>query len=287
MRQFLIEWGPFAVPSYGFFVAMAIITGMALSEKRGKEIGLPPFLILDTLFIGFLAALVGTRVFYYIFGGEKGHSLITEGHVRSIYGALFSGLLASFVFLKYKKGPVLKSLDVIFLYFPLSHAIGRLGCLCYGCCHGRISDWPFFTLQFPKIMGYTGEVVGTPAFLKHFNKGLVTAGEELSLPVYPTQPFAIISLLIIFLVLRTIADKKNIKEKSGFIMFLYFILNGLERFIEEIMRDHYRYWGIITKPQIVSILLIIAGVIGLVKVKNRVEKKISRQQRRRMKKAAI
>jgi phosphatidylglycerol:prolipoprotein diacylglycerol transferase len=281
LRQYLIEWGPFAVPSYGFFVAIAVVAGMHLSETRAQKSGYPKFLLLDALLIAFLAGLIGTKILYYIMGGEKGSSLFPTGYVRSIYGASISGFLAIFLFLKYKKAPMLKTMDIIFLYFPLSHAIGRIGCLCYGCCHGRICNLPFFSLQFPKITGYMGEAVGTPAFLEHLNRGLVSKDSSLSLPVYPTQVFAVISLLMIFIILRYLSEREFVISKPGFIFFLYCIFNGFERIIEEIFREHYRYFGLITKPQIVSILMIIAGILGMKHVLYKKTLPLTRAEKRR------
>lgn len=281
MRQYLIEWGLFAVPSYGFFVAIAVAMGMHLSETRARKLGFPKFLLLDAILIAFLAGLVGTKMLYYIMGGEKGSSLFPAGYVRSIYGAAISGFLAVFLYLKYKKAPVLKTMDIIFLYFPLSHAIGRLGCLCYGCCHGRISNWRFFSLQFPKITGYMGEAVGSAAFLTHLNSGLVSKNSSLSLPVFPTQAFAVISLIVIFLILRRLSEREFVISKPGLIFFLYCILNGFERIIEEIFREHYRYFGFITKPQIVSILIIIAGFLGMKHVLSKKPHSLTRAEKRR------
>lgn len=71
---------------------------------------------------------------------------------------LISGFLTTVVFAVWKEKPCLKLLDVYFLSFLLSSAVGRIGttfpfssikltldtqgCYLQGCCRGKIITWP-------------------------------------------------------------------------------------------------------------------------------------------------
>lgn len=279
MRQFLIAWGPLVIPSYGFFVGMACIILMHLSEQRAQFLKMKRFLILDSLMLGLVAAYFGASIFYFLLGGEKGESLIPESHARSIFGAMAAGIAVLYLYLKSQKAHILKSFDIIFMYFPLAQSIGRIGCLCYGCCHGRVSHWNFFTLQFQKIIDPAGKIVGTPAFSTHLERGLIHANAQYSLPVYPTQPFAILTLLSIFIILRILSDKEYFRFHPGSILFSFCIMDGIQRIIEEIFREHYRYYGIYSKPQIVSLIMLIIGIYGLLKVSKTKPHSISKDRK--------
>jgi len=138
-----------------------------------------------------------------------------------------------------------------------------------------------FLAPIPQNNRLHGEAVGTPAFFEHLNQGLISKDASLSLPVYPTQVFVVISLLMIFIILRYLSEREFVISKPGFIFFLYCIFNGFERIIEEIFREHYRYFGLITKPQIVSILMIIAGILGMKHVLYKKTLPLTRAEKRR------
>lgn len=272
MRQILFEWGPMAIPSYGFFVALGFILCLSLAELEGRRRGLRSFLLLDTGIVAFIAGLVGTKFLFFIFANETpGFEKYAGEHGgHSFLAGTFVALLAGVAFLKWRKAPLLQSLDIVFVFVPLGHAVGRIGCLLYGCCYGRVCSERFpLSLRFPAVRDAFGNLVGSPPFREHVGKGLISATAEHSLPVYATQLFAIAACLLLFVLLYTYSRRSTVLNKPGTVVCFYAIGYGFLRLVEEIFRSAPRYGGLITKSQIFAALLLIAGLVGLWKIQRR------------------
>lgn len=139
-------------------------------------------------------------------------------------------VLAGLVYLGVRRVPVLRALDCVFLYVPLCHAIGRLGCWFYGCCHGKVCpEWLLLGVCFPRHDDQTGHLVGSVALMQHIRAGILDPRAQWSLPVYPTQLFASSSLVTVFVVLRLMADRSWAASKPGTIVFAYCIC-GFRKF---------------------------------------------------------
>jgi phosphatidylglycerol:prolipoprotein diacylglycerol transferase len=94
----------------------------------------------------------------------------------------------------------------------LGQAVGRLGCLLQGCCHGRTAPaWFPMALRFP-------DGAQAPAHV----------------PLYPTQPAeaAALALLAVWL----LAHLKKRPRRPGRTLALYLALSGLTRLVMEFFR---------------------------------------------------
>jgi phosphatidylglycerol:prolipoprotein diacylglycerol transferase len=262
MKQILFIWGPFSLPAYGFFTGLAFVAIMHLSEERARGIGFPRFLTLDTLFVAAFGALLGARVFHFAFSGEN---LSSGAGGTAFLGTLAGAVPCAWLFLKLRKQSVPGVLDICFLYLPLGQAIGRLGCWFYGCCHGRVCS-PSFPMGvcFPRLVGWDNEALGSPAFLRHLNLGLINPDAAYSLPVYPTQLIAVCWVLLLFILLRIASTRRWAEIRPGMIVFLYCIGHGIGRGLEEFIRDHEVVFGLATKPQLASVFMLLVGIGGVV-----------------------
>ncbi|NDE11286.1 MAG: diacylglyceryl transferase [Chitinophagia bacterium] len=104
------------------------------------------------------------------------------------------------------------------------------------------------------------------------NDGILIPGNKedhnrvLPIPVFPTPFYETVICSLLFLVIWLI--RKRIKT-AGTISGIYFIINGLERFIVEKIRvnNEYHFWGIHpSQAEIISFCLILFGLFILVKV---------------------
>lgn len=86
----------------------------------------------------------------------------------------------------------------------------------------------------------------------------------LPLPVFPTPFYELTACFILFLALWAI--RKNIKV-PGVLFSIYLIFTGVERFLIETIRVNtkYSFWGIHpTQAELISVLLVLAGICGIV-----------------------
>jgi len=142
----LFQLGPFSLRWYGLLIAIAVLCGLALATRLGKQRGIDPALIADLLPLLVLAAVVGARIYYVSFEWRNYLGLyfwsrlnffwlsfpfpkalmIWEGGI-AIHGALIGGTLAVILYSRWRKIAFWNLLDVLLPAVALGQAIGRWG----------------------------------------------------------------------------------------------------------------------------------------------------------------
>lgn len=104
------------------------------------------------------------------------------------------------------------------------------------------------------------------------NDGIIIPGNNddhnrvLPLPVFPTPFYETIICTLLFLIVWAVRKRISV---AGTVSGIYFILNGLERFVIEKIRvnNQYHFWGIHpTQAEIISFFLILTGIVILIMV---------------------
>ena len=152
------------------------------------------------------------------------------------YGGLIGGVLGVFIYAKQFKISFNSLCLILIPIVPLVHSIGRIGCLCAGCCYG---------------MEYQGFGAIT------FHNSVIAPND---VPLFPMQIVESICLLIIFVILLVTYKKFLGTYKT---VGLYCVLYGFVRFVLEFFRgDLIRgiFFGLSTS-QWISIALVIVGII--------------------------
>ena len=160
------------------------------------------------------------------------------------YGGIISGILTVLILAKKYKINLLKSGDIAALGIPLGHALGRIGCFCYGCCYGKPTDSSWGIL-FPQE---------SPAGL-------------LGVKVIPTQ---LISALFLFLIFFLLLILKRYKRFDGQTLLFYGIGYGIFRFIIEFYRGDLRgeIFSLSTS-QFAALIVIIISIFFFFRLKRR------------------
>ncbi|MCP4132751.1 MAG: CPBP family intramembrane metalloprotease [bacterium] len=126
--------------------------------------------------------------------------------------------------------------DTFFLYLPLGHAIGRVGCLLVGCCWGN--ELSFF-------------LFGSSCSFDN-----------------PTPLYAILLNLGLFFGLRFLYTKIHFSENTaglkGLVSAFYLILYGNIRLVMEVFRRELVLSGGLTQAQVVAVSFIVGGSCILV-----------------------
>ncbi len=136
--------GPFTVYSYGLMLVAAFLVSSRLSYIEAKKEGIYPDLIFNFMLSALIAGIIGARIFYaaynigYYIKRPQEVIMLQQGGL-SWFGGLILSATYSVIYLKKKKIPAYKMLDLIAPFLALAHAIGRLGCLLNGCCFGKES----------------------------------------------------------------------------------------------------------------------------------------------------
>lgn len=209
-------------------LAVAVVVCSFLARRDAKKIGIAPDIISDLFFWVVVGGIIGARIFYILtflpmFIENPLEMIMIQHGGLSWQGGLILGGLSGIWFVKRKKLELFKILDLIAPYVALGQAIGRIGCFLNGCCYGKPVAWG---VHFP----------------------------QLAEPVYPTQLFDAVGLLIIFFILKWYQNQTKIQGKV-FVMYLFSAVT-LRFMIEFFRGDHAETYFGLSIYQLVCIVLL-------------------------------
>jgi phosphatidylglycerol:prolipoprotein diacylglycerol transferase len=152
------------VSTYGVFLSLAHLAGIALLLWRARRLGLPVESYIDLVFVILLSGVAGGRAWYVAqFPGEFSSPLewiyFWKGGL-SFFGGLLASFLAFAAFVWRRKLPLWETADLFAPILPFSLGLIRLGCFCAGCCHGEPTTVPW-GISFPAGLISTS-VAGLP-----------------------------------------------------------------------------------------------------------------------------
>jgi phosphatidylglycerol:prolipoprotein diacylglycerol transferase len=255
----LFQIGPVPVYSYGLMLGIAFLVGSMLFSKELKRLKYDENVGVIITFYSLIGGIIGSKIFYILedwnFGyGSSLSSLLTVESIFSasgltFYGGLVLSIILIILYCKYKKISVLRIFDLMAPSATIGYGIARIGCHLagdgdYGIEIARGSFWEF--------IGYS------------YSKGTVPTAAGVI--VHPTPLYEITAALIIFLFLWFY--RKKIKY-TGQIFAYYLILNGISRFLVEIIRINPRLFWNLSQAQIISLFMIIFGIYIIIKFKKK------------------
>jgi len=223
---------------WGLLALISIMLAFFLVYKKVKKEGLDTGVVYDLLLISIIFGLLGARLFYAIENGFEDFFYLHKGGL-SWYGFLLA-YLAILVYLKIKKLPF-RYLEIIVIFLPLAHAIGRIGCFVNWDDYGIYTNLPW---------------------------GIKVNDD---LPRHPSQLYESLSNLLIFFILFFVDRNKKVKNgltkknltKNLTLIHIYFLLYPFFRFFLDFLRDSARYFGL-TFSQWISIAIFIFTSIAVV-----------------------
>ena len=176
------QLGPFSLRWYGLLIAVAVLLGLMLATRLGRQRGIEPAMIADLLPILVLAAVIGARVYYVVFEWRQ-YQLnwldalaIWRGGI-AIHGALLGGSLAVILYCRWRKLAFWNLLDVLVPSVALGQAIGRWGNFFNSEAFGLPTDLPWkLTIPFAnRPIQFLDQTTFHPTFLYEslWNLGVV------------------------------------------------------------------------------------------------------------------
>ncbi|MFN0203339.1 MAG: prolipoprotein diacylglyceryl transferase [Bacteroidia bacterium] len=219
-----------------------------------------------TLFtIAFVAGILGAKLFHNLEFWDKfikdpvGSMLSFDG--LTFYGGLLCAAAAMIYYLHKKKHNLLAAADAITPTVILAYGIGRLGCHFAG-----DGDWGIENLK-PKPFSWLPDWAWAYKYPHNvLSEGVKIQGcvgeycNELPNPVYPTAVYEAIMGIAIFIFLWLIRLRLPF---MGQLTGIYLILNGLERFLIEIVRVNDRYAFQMSQAQFIATALMVFGAVLL------------------------
>lgn len=216
---------------YGILISLGILFGIAVATYRAKKEGLYNDVIMDLALIAVPVAIIGARAYYVIFSWDfysknpKEILNIRQGGL-AIHGAIIAGVLAGYLFCRYKKIGFWTLADICAPSIILGQAIGRWGNFVNQEAHGGPTNLPW---------------------------GIEINGVK----VHPTFLYESLWNFGVFIFLLYYSKKK---KYEGQIFILYLILYSIARYFIEGLRTDSLMFGPFRVAQLISIASIIGAI---------------------------
>lgn len=244
MRSTLFKVFGIPVHSYGLMMVIGFALGLWRAARVSrKRYGIEPERVYDLATIILLSGVVGARVVFILLNPQteswSRFLAITDGGVSglSFHGGLAFAALAGYLYTRIAKLPFWKCADLLAPSVAIGYAFTRIGCFLNGCCYGAPCNLPWAV---------------------RFNENGV-----LTPPSHPTQLYATLANLVIFLILVRL---EKLNRATGFVFASYVGLYGVYRFLIEFPRAGYsaELWRFgLTQAQAVSVLMVLAAAAAV------------------------
>lgn len=152
-------------------------------------------------------------------------------------GALLAGFAAGFWFLRKQGLPFWRFGDAVIPGLVLGQTVGQIACLLNGDTYGSPTTLPWaIVFTHPQAMA------------------------PLGVPLHPIQVYELVGYGLVFLAVQRVARSAT---PDGSVIVTYAVLYGAVRFGMEFFRSDPPVMAGIVVPQALSVLLAVAGAVGL------------------------
>lgn len=268
--QFSIPGLP-SLQAYGVMVAAGILLATALAWRLSRQRGVRADFALDAVFWAVVCGFIAARLLYIAVSFREWLAdpvAVTFGSGGGVFlGGLAGGIGAAALVARRHKVPLLTAFDILAPAVAFAHGMGRIGCVLAGCCYGRVCSPGFpLAISYPRLTAADGTLTGSWPYLDHLQRGIVTAGDIRSLPVYPVQLIEAAFLFLLTAVLLAVFRKR---PAPGAVATMYLAAYAGIRFALEFLRGDAER-GIIaglSLSQWLSMLVLAAAVAILARLR--------------------
>ncbi len=240
--------GSFSIRWYGMLIASALVIGTLLAQKLAKKRGIDPDIVGNLVIWLVVGAIPCARLYYVLFEWQRFQNqpwykafAIWEGGI-AIHGAIIGGAVATIIFCQRQKISAWLMADLIMPALILGQAIGRWGNFFNSEAFGTPTDlpWKLFIPVDRRPAEFVSESYFHPTFLYE--------------SVWNIGVFAILMFLFF----------RFPKIRTGTLTMTYAIAYSLGRFWIEGLRTDSLMVGSLRTAQIISLVAITLGILGLV-----------------------
>ena len=245
--------GVFDIYWYALFITTGVVLALLYAYFNAKRFDVDFDKLLNCFIVGVITAILGARIYYVAFRWDYFSQYpsqilnIRDGGI-AIYGAIIGALIGGLIVARVQKMKLLPVLDLTMICFLIGQALGRWGNFMNQEAFGTQTD-----SLFRMVSEGTGGVAVHPCFLYE-------------------SVWCALGVLVLHIF------SKKWQKYYGQIALLYMVWYGVERtFVEGLRTDSlYLPFTIGTyQPrvsQILSVVLVIAGIVLLIVLRNRNDK---------------
>lgn len=246
----LFQLGPLSLRWYGLLIALAVLIGVGLSSRLARLRKLDPTLVGDLIVWVVLGAIPMARLYYVAFEWPQYSRnpweivAIWNGGI-AIHGAILGGLLAIWLFCRWRRVSFWQMTDILSPSLVLGQAIGRWGNFFNSEAFGAPTSLPWKLYIPPERR---------PPQLMN---------DEFFHPTFLYESLWNLGVLALLLGLFWWGLRHPAQLKKGTLFFVYWIAYSLGRFWIEGLRTDSLMLGPLRMAQVVSLGAIALGAFGL------------------------
>ncbi len=245
MFPVLFKIGSFSLHTYGLILMIGVVLGLYWAARRAPRFHVNPDIIMDSAIWTVVLGVIGARVVYIVQEWDHFRQPAYRGELFSLqfsgltsFGGIVFGFIALVLWCRWKKAPVWSVLDTFGAPLLVAQAIGRIGCLANGCCHGGpTSAWWGVPMDASGVRYFPAQLVDTA-----------------------------LCLVLAWILSRWERQQDRLPGTAAGLAIVFY---GLSRFIYEFFRagSSSTYWGSlpITQAQAFSVLMMALGGVLMLK----------------------
>ena len=220
---------------YGVLIALGMAIAMAFAFRQSKRFGVDSEKLADVIMVGVVGAIVGLRGLYVLFSPYEYETFWDVINIRDGGLAIYGGIIGAVVFgalaCKWRKVPILPTLDLAAMGFLIGQCIGRWGNFTNQEVFGKNTTLPWGMLS-----------EGTTRYLTSMQATLAERGimVDPSAPVHPTFLYESLWCLLGFAILYFFIKHR---KYNGQIALMYVAWYGFGRAYLESIRTDTLMWG--------------------------------------------
>ena len=278
--------------TYGLMMIIGFFCAVYLARFLARRAGLDGEVFVNAGLIGLVSGVIGARLSHVLENLDeftRSDRTTMENFLAMINlssGGLtyYGGFILAFIVMVWygrkKKVPLALGMDIIAPCLMIGLGFGRIGCFLNGCCHGAVCQQPY-AITFPYYSNpYIdqfdhGQLEGKiPQELLQFRNGkmrpippaaaqgnpelLALMKQQRSLPVHAAQLYSTITCFILAALLVVYFSMPHI---AGRVFALMLMLEGLTRFMLEMLRVEPPVIGSFSLSMIIGLMLVGLGAI--------------------------
>mgnify|MGYP000655915506 CR=1 FL=1 len=245
--------GPVTVGWYGIMVALAVVSLVAwamFNARRDPKISYDT--VINAALVGIPSAIIFSRLLHVIdyweyFMANPGKIIGGEG--LTIYGAVLGAAIGVWAYSRFSKKSFGYLADMLAPGIIFAQAIGRVGCVLNGCCHGVATDLPWaFVYTHP------------------------LSDAALGIPVHPTHAYEILFNLLVFTGLVLLRKRL---QPDGSLFLVYLAAYAAWRIGIDFIRDGRELLFGLHEAQLIGIAVLIVCTVLFIVLKTR---RVSREE---------